>query len=184
MKENKENRVCPAAKAGEFDNKLRRLAQNPRKILSPYIEKGMTVLDLGCGPGFFTIEIAKLLDNTGKVIAADLQDEMLDILNKKINGSDLQSVIELHKCEVDSTAVKEKVDFILAFYVVHEIPDHAGLFKELRFILKPGGKILIVEPSTHVSKSDFKNMILIAESEGFKSTDAKKMFFSRAVTLE
>ena len=183
MKENKENRVCPAEKAGEFDNRLRKLVQNPKRILGPYIQEGMTVLDLGCGPGFFTIEIARLLNNTGKVIAADLQDEMLYILQKKINGSSLLSVIELHKCQNESIGVKENIDFILAFYVVHEIPDHTRLFKELKSILKPYGKILIVEPSTHVSKTDFSSMIKIAETEGFKAVNAKKMFLSRAVIL-
>jgi ubiquinone/menaquinone biosynthesis C-methylase UbiE len=183
MKKNKKNRVCPAEKAGEFDNRLRRLVQNPAKILGPFIKNGMTVLDLGCGPGFFTIEIARLLNSTGKVIAADLQDEMLNILQKKINGSSLQSVIELHKCQTESTGINENVDFILAFYVIHEIPDHPGLFRELKSLLKPDGKILIVEPSTHVNKTDFCNMILMAESAGFKAVNAKKMFFSRTVIL-
>ena len=183
MNKKNKNQVCSASKAGEFDNRLRRLVQNPAKILGPFIKKGMTVLDLGCGPGFFTLEIARLLDNTGKVIAADLQDEMIDILRKKIVNSPLQPVIRLHKCESESTGIHENVDFIMAFYVVHEIPDHIGLFRELKSILKPGGKILIVEPSSHVSKTDFNNMIVIAESEGFKSENAKKMFLSRAVIL-
>jgi ubiquinone/menaquinone biosynthesis C-methylase UbiE len=77
---NNENniRVCPVEKAGMLDNSVRRLLQNPKKILEPYIYNGMTILDLGCGPGFFSIEIAKLLTDSGKVIAADLQEEMLD----------------------------------------------------------------------------------------------------------
>ncbi|MBK7733458.1 MAG: class I SAM-dependent methyltransferase [Bacteroidales bacterium] len=47
----------------------------------------MTVLDLGCGTGYFTLETAKLLDNNGKVIAADVQKGMLDILKQKLHVS-------------------------------------------------------------------------------------------------
>ncbi len=51
-------RVCPVALSGSLDNSIRRWLQNPKKILSPYIKEGMTVLDVGCGPGFFSIEMA------------------------------------------------------------------------------------------------------------------------------
>jgi hypothetical protein len=60
------NRVCPVERAGSLDNRFRRLLQNPRKILGPYIEEGMTVLDLGCGPGFFSIEIAQMVGKSGR----------------------------------------------------------------------------------------------------------------------
>ena len=55
--------------------------------MKSYVRPGMTVLDLGCGPGYFTLEIAKLLDNNGKVIAADVQKGVLDILKQKLHVS-------------------------------------------------------------------------------------------------
>jgi ubiquinone/menaquinone biosynthesis C-methylase UbiE len=67
------NRVCPVKRAGSLDNRIRRWIQNPKKILKPYIEEGMTVLDIGCGPGFFSIDMAQMVGKTGRVIAADLQ---------------------------------------------------------------------------------------------------------------
>jgi len=72
------NNICPVEKAGGLDNSIRKILQHPRKILRPYIKEGMSVLDLGCGPGYFSLEIAKLLNESGKVIAADLQQGMLD----------------------------------------------------------------------------------------------------------
>ena len=72
-----DKRICAVEKAGGLDNSVRKFLQNPQKILSPYIHEGMTVLDLGCGPGVFSIEIAKLLGDSGNVIAADLQKECL-----------------------------------------------------------------------------------------------------------
>lgn len=71
------NRVCPVGLAGTLDNSIRKWLQNPQKILSPYIKEGMTVLDLGCGPGFFSVPMAKMVGKSGRVIACDLQEGML-----------------------------------------------------------------------------------------------------------
>lgn len=52
---NIENRVCPVEFVNSLNNKLRRHLQNPRNILKPFVNKGMKVLDIGCGSGFFSI---------------------------------------------------------------------------------------------------------------------------------
>lgn len=70
--------VCPPWCCFTFDNIFRRLVQDPNRILRPYIKPGWTVLDIGPGMGYFTIPTARLVGDTGKVIAADLQQEMLD----------------------------------------------------------------------------------------------------------
>ena len=177
------NKVCPVELAGSLDNSIRRFLQNPQKILKPYIQKGMTVLDLGCGPGFFTIEIAKLLEGSGKVIAADLQDEMLKKVRQKINGTELEKRIELHKCQDETIGITEKVGFILAFYMVHEVPNQDKLFQELKSILNPEGKIFIVEPNFHVQKKSFENMLEKVKSKGFVILERPKSFLNRAVVL-
>ena len=95
----RENRVCPVERAGSLDSRIRRWMQNPRKILRPHIEEGMTVLDVGCGPGFFTMDMAQLVGNAGRVIASDLQEGMLQKLRDKIRGTDLEQRIILHKSD-------------------------------------------------------------------------------------
>jgi ubiquinone/menaquinone biosynthesis C-methylase UbiE len=177
------NKICPVEIAGGLDNSLRRSLQNPQKILKTYIRSGMTILDLGCGPGFFTLEIAKMLGNTGKVIAADLQQGMLNKVINKIKGTELEKRIELHKCEENKIGVNETFDFILAFYMVHEVPDHERLFEELKSILNPDGKLLIIEPKFHVSKKSFAEMIRITEKYKFEIIGNPKVFFSRTVLL-
>ncbi|MDD3859881.1 MAG: class I SAM-dependent methyltransferase [Bacteroidales bacterium] len=176
-------RVCPVENAGGLDNSVRRILQNPVKILKPYIGNGMTILDLGCGPGFFSIEIAKLLNGTGKLIAADLQDGMLEKVNKKIKGTELEQRIELHKCKTNETGVTEKVDFILCSYLIHEVPNQDNLFRELKSILKPNGKVFIIEPKFIVSKGAFENMILVFNYIGFEIIDRPKVLFSWTVLL-
>ena len=176
-------RVCPVERAGSLDNKFRRWLQNPRKILSPYIAEGMTVLDLGCGPGFFTIDIAQMVGKSGRVIASDLQEGMLQKLKEKIQGTELEERITLHMCEHNRIGIAEQVDFVLAFYMVHEVPNQGDFFKEIGLLLKPGGQVLIVEPPIHVSKTAFAETIRIARSAGFTPTDRPKVFMSKAVIL-
>jgi ubiquinone/menaquinone biosynthesis C-methylase UbiE len=176
--------VCPSEFAGSLDNSFRKWLHNPQKILKPYIQKGMTVLDLGCGPGVFTVEIAKMLQDSGKVIAADLQEGMLEIIAHKIKGTDLEKRVELHKCQADSIGISEKADFVLAFWMVHEVPDHDSLFKELKSILKPDGKIFIIEPRMHVTAKTFKVMTDKTIKAGFEIIGRPKVFFSRTLLLE
>jgi len=70
---------------GVLESRFRKITQNPERILRKYIRPGMTVLDLGCGTGFFTFEIAQLLNGKGKVIAIDVQEGMLEIMKKSRN---------------------------------------------------------------------------------------------------
>jgi ubiquinone/menaquinone biosynthesis C-methylase UbiE len=178
------NRVCPVEKAGHLDNRVRRWLQDPRKILGTYIKAGMTVLDLGCGPGFFSIDLAHMVGISGRVIAADLQEGMLQKLRNKIRGTALAEQITLYKCEESKIGLSEHVDFILAFYVVHEMPDQEVFFNEVRSILKPNGRIFIVEPPVRVSKTAFEEMIGKARDAGFTPVERPKVFLSKAVILK
>lgn len=175
--------VCPTELACSLDNFLRKAVHNPRKILEPYISKNMTVLDLGCGPGYFTTELARLVGEGGRIIAADLQQGMLDRTNMKIRGTDLERRVKVHKCQDDKIGVSEKVDFILAFWMVHEVPDQQRMFGELKSILKPFGRIWIIEPKIHVKKKSFNKMIKHCELEGFKIIERPKVCLSRTVIL-
>lgn len=183
MKE-KNTRVCPVENAGVLDNIFRKWINNPNKILKDYIKEGMTVLDVGCGPGFFTVELAKMVGKTGRVIAADLQEGMLEKLENKIKGKEIEKRIELYQCDEDKIGISEKVDFILAFYMVHEIPNQMNFFKEMDSILKPNGRMFVVEPKFHVSKCTFENTINIAKEAGFKIFKGKKVFFSKTIILK
>jgi ubiquinone/menaquinone biosynthesis C-methylase UbiE len=183
---NEGNRVCPVELAGSLDNRLRRWLQDPRKILRPYIKEGMTVLDLGCGPGFFSIDLARMVGKSGRVIASDLQEGMLNKLRDKIQGTELEERITLHKCAVNTIGVLEDVDFVLAFYMVHEIPNtnQEGFLKEIKSILKSDGQLLIVEPPFHVSRTAFEEMVRKAKDAGFTPIERPKVLFSKTVILK
>lgn len=177
-------RVCPVERAGSLDNRIRRWLQNPRKILGPYVREGMTVLDVGCGPGFFSVEMARLVGKSGRVIAADLQEGMLEKLRSKIHGTELEQRITLHKCPQGRIGVSDKVDFVLAFYMLHEIPNQQEFLSEIRSILKLDRLFLIVEPPFHVSKKAFEKTIGKARDAGLTPVERPRVFLSKAVILK
>jgi len=178
------NRACPVKLAGFLDNRIRRWLQNPRKILRPYIKEGMTVLDVGCGPGFFSIELAQMVGKSGRIIASDFQEGMLRKLRDKIQGTELEERITLHRCEKNKLGLSEAVDFVLAFYVVHEIPNQEDFFNEINSILKPNGQIFIVEPPFHSSKTGFEETMRKAGDAGLIVIDRPKIFPNKAVILQ
>jgi len=179
----KDSKVCSAESSGFLDTRFRKLFQNPEKILKPYIKKDMVVLDVGCGPRFFTMEISKLLKNSGKIIAADLQEEMLLKLKNKIDKEKLNN-IELHKTEKNSIDLNEKVDFILVFYMLHEVPNQKTFLEELKGLLNKDGKILISEPKFHVKKEDFEKSVKLIKDSGFEIIEEPNIFISRSVLID
>lgn len=177
-------RVCPVEVAGHLDNIFRKWVHNPKTILREHIKEGMVVLDVGCGPGLFSVEIAKIVGKSGKVIAVDLQEGMLKKLRDKIQGNEIEKWIKLHKCTENKIAVSEKVDFVLAFYMVHEVPDQKRFLTEIRSILKKDSSLFIIEPSFHLSKHEFEECIKTAVALGFKQIKRPRVFLSRAVVLK
>ncbi len=180
----RKKRVCPVKRARILDNRIRRWFQNPQKILEPYIKEGMTVLDIGCGPGFFSIDIAQMVGKSGRVIASDLQEGMLQKLRDKIRGTELEERITLHKSEENKLGVSDSVDFILAFYLLHEVPDQEQFFNEIGSILKPKGQVFIAEPLFHVSRTAFEETITKARAAGFTPVESPKVFLSKTVILK
>ncbi len=176
-------RVCPVEMAGGLDNVFRRWAQKPSRILGPYIREGMTVLDMGCGPGFFTLPLAHMVGIGGRVIAVDLQKGMLDKVRRKIRATDIEPRIILRQCGENDIGVAEKVDFVLLFYVVHEIKDKARFFADLSKLLPSAGQALVVEPPFHVSKTAFGRALGIAKAAGFTVHRGPRVFLGKSAIL-
>jgi ubiquinone/menaquinone biosynthesis C-methylase UbiE len=177
-------RICPVRHAGILDNTIRKWIQDPKKILGPFIKSGMTVLDLGCGPGFFTVAIAEMVGRSGKVIAADVQDGMLKKVQDKIKGTDIENRIYVHKCSKDGIGFSGSVDLVLAFYVIHEISNMQSILMEINKLLKDRGHLLIIEPKyIHVSKKDFEQTVRSASELGFEHVGNLHILLSQGVAL-
>jgi len=178
-----DHHICPWWLAYTFDNPLRRLIHNPQKILSEYVKEGMTVLDVGCGMGYFTLGLAELVGDAGKVIAVDLQQQMLDIMLKRATSKGVKHRIIPHLADPVSINVTTPVDFVLAFWMVHETPDPENFFAEIGSILKPAGKIVYTEPAFHVSEKQYRRILSAALKSGLKKSQDLTIAFSRATLL-
>ncbi|MHB8972353.1 MAG: class I SAM-dependent methyltransferase [Pirellulaceae bacterium] len=175
--------VCPWWGGYFIDNWVRRLFHDPDTILRPYVHPGMTVMDVGCGMGLFAIAMARLVGPTGKVIAVDLQQQMLDVLEKRALKAGVADRIATHCCEATSIGVREPVDFALSFFSAHEVPDLGRLLYEIHQCLRPQGKLLVVEPRGHVPAQRFESMLVLAGETGFGILARPHVRLSRAVVL-
>ncbi len=171
--------VCPVWVGYLLISPLRKLLENPEKMLGPYISQGMTVLEPGCGMGYFTLPMAQMVGPTGKVVVVDLQDKMLAKVRKRAAKAGLEARVETRLATGESLGVDDltgKVDFTAAIHLVHELPDQASFFNQIHAALKPGGRLLVIEPKGHVSEKDFASSILLALEAGFaKDEEACKI---------
>lgn len=179
----KSSHICPWWHAYIFDNKLRRFFHKPEIMIAPYIKEGMKVMDLGCGMGYFTIAMAKMVGPKGKVIAVDIQKKMLDIMQRRAKRVNLYKRIKPHLCSADKIGVKEKVDFALAMWMLHETHNPEEFLKQVKQCLKKEARFMIVEPKLHVNKARFNELVSICEKVGYKIIDEPKVTISRAVVL-
>ena len=175
--------ICPWWIAYTFDNPLRKIFHKPEKILGDYVKEGMTVMDLGCGMGHFSIGMADLVGSTGKVLAVDLQQKMLNVMGKRAQRAGMADRICAHLCRADELEIEDQIDFILAFWMVHEVPDQKKFFNNLKSMLGPEGKILIAEPKMHVTAEDLKRTVDIAQSCGWHCIETPDIRLSHAALL-
>lgn len=165
-----EHRVCPWWLGYWLLNPFRKLGQNPRVILAPFVREGMTVLEPGPGMGFFTLELARLVGTSGRVIAVDVQPKMIDKLKRRLAKAGLEGRVDTRIAVAESMGLGDlqgAADLTLAFYVVHEFSDHGKFFAEVAATSKPGALILLAEPKGHVKAARFEAELAAAAQAGF-----------------
>jgi len=167
-----------------FPDWLRRILQRPRSFLAGLVREGMTAADIGCGTGFYSTELAGLVGPAGKVLAVDLQQEMLDRAEKKAKKAGVLGRIEFIKCSRGEIKVHQHVDFVLTMWVVHEAADRPGFLRQIGAILKPAGKFLLAEPKKIVSEQRFEEICSEAEQAGLRKISEAKVGLSIAAIFE
>jgi len=168
------HRVCPWWIGYFLISPLRGLQYRPSDILAPFVREGQTVLEPGPGMGFFSLELARRVGASGRIIAIDIQQKMLDRLKRRAAKAGLLDRIDVRLASPDSLGLGDlagRIDFTLAFAVVHEFPDAARFFREVAAASKPGALLLLAEPKGHVSDSDFRTELQLASSAGFEVVD-------------
>ena len=134
----------------------------------------MTVLEPGCGMGWFSLPLARMVGPSGKVVCADVQPEMIEGLRRRALGAGLLDRIETVVCSPSDLGVGAwdgRVDLAVALLMLHEVPDVEGFLRQVHAALRPGGALLVVEPRGHVSREDFETSLATAARAGFLAQD-------------
>jgi SAM-dependent methyltransferase len=164
-------RVCPWWLGYFLASPLRRwLRQDPAQIVAPYVREGMTIFEPGPGMGFFTLELARRVGASGRVIAADVQPRMIAGLRRRAAKAGLLEHIDARVVTADSLGSGDlagQIDFTLAFAVVHEMPSAACFFQQAAALSKPEASLLLAEPSGHVAPKEFEAELQAATQAGF-----------------
>lgn len=168
-------------------NPFRAVRQSPRRILSPYVAEGMTVLDVGCAMGYFSVPLARMVGSSGRVVCVDLQPRMLATLERRARRARLSERIEARVCTAERLGLADlsgTIDLALLFAVVHEMPSPRALMDELGGLLKPAsGRILLAEPRGHVTEDEFSASVAAATEAGFAVVEHPSVGRSHAVVL-
>ena len=179
--------VCPYWIGYFLINPFRKYVHDPRKILGEYIKPGMQVIDYGCAMGYFSLPMAEMVGESGKVYCFDIQDKMLDKLSRRAKKAGVHNIINPvlinHQTSVFDE-MKGTADFVLLFAVVHEVPDKEMLFANLHTMVKKKGLLLFAEPAGHVSLKEFKKSVSLADDMGFDPLYPLKIKRSHAMLME
>jgi ubiquinone/menaquinone biosynthesis C-methylase UbiE len=160
-------RTCPWWFTWTFDNPLRRLFHDPHKILEPYVVPGSRVADIGCGMGYFTVELARIVGPGGNVQAVDMQPQRLRVAERRCRRAGVADWVRFVEATAGSLELAGPIEFLLAFWMVHEVAARAGFFDQLRAVTEPGARVLVAEPMFHVSREDVEAELKLATAHGF-----------------
>ena len=180
------HRVCPWWLGYLLLLPLRRIRQNPRKLLAPLVREGMTVLEPGPGMGFFSLDLARMVGSGGRVVAVDVQERMLKVLRQRALKTGLVDRLDIRRAEPGRLGIEDlagRVDLVLAIFVVHEMPDAGAFFAQAHHALRPGGRLLFAEPKRHVSNETYEQELEAAARAGFTLPGEFPFPGARAVIL-
>jgi ubiquinone/menaquinone biosynthesis C-methylase UbiE len=171
MENDQPNHVCPWWMGYVLLAPLRKLREHPDKIFGPMVKEGMTVLDIGSGMGYFSLPLARMVGEQGKVLCVDMEPRMLRALERRMGRVGFSSRLETIQCTPTDLGLAHhagQVDVAAAVHMVHEVPRRRAFLAQVIAALKPGGKLLIMEPRGHVSEEDFNRTLRLAREAGLK----------------
>jgi ubiquinone/menaquinone biosynthesis C-methylase UbiE len=142
---------------------------------------GERVLDVGCGPGLFTVPLARAVGPTGHVHAVDLSREMVEACRQRVEAAGLANVTVERSEESRVPLAAASVDLLFACHLLHELEDPAAFLADARRVLRPAGRLVAVEwekvetpvgpPLEHrLTPAEARRML---EANGFKVTDTR-----------
>ena len=129
----------------------------------------MTVLEPGCGMGYFSLPLARHAGPDGQVICVDVQPRMIEGLRRRARRAGLLDRIETVVCtsgDLGLSSFRGRIDLAVAIHTVHEVDDSRGFLEQIAAALRPGGTLLVLEPRGHVSREAFETTLGTAAEVG------------------
>lgn len=129
--------------AAVLDSSLRLQYLQPAEMLGLYgLSAGMTVLEIGCGTGLVTVEMARMVGEQGRVHAVDLQQPLLARTRDRVHGAGVAHLVQLHHCGAGELPFPDdSIDLAVLASTLGEIPDKPAVLSELRRVLRPDGRL-------------------------------------------
>ena len=140
--------------ARKFDPRLkdRLLSEEREELLHPAdllrdlgLARGDTLVDIGCGPGFFTIPAAEIVGSEGRVLAADIQGDMLSAVKARVLEHGLSNVRIVKTSDTEIPMPPNCADLVLLAFTLNEVDQRARFLHRVGRLLKPGGKVAVIE---------------------------------------
>jgi len=121
------------------------------------LKEGMAVVDYGCGPGRYTLPIARLVGPQGKVFAVDIQPLAISTVKKKAARESLTNIVPLLVDSYDTGIQSSSIDLVLLVDTFHQIGDRDALLREIHRMLKQDG-VLFMDPG-HMELPQAKKIV-------------------------
>jgi len=171
-----------------LDSRLRTIMQPSDEIIERSgIKKGMTVMDLGCGPGIYAIDVMRTVGEKGEVYAIDVQRAMIDRLKEKLKkpeNKDVHNIIPVVASAHALPVPDNSVDLVYMITVLAEIPDKEKALKELRRILKDDGILSVSEFFTDPDYPLRKTTKKWCEAADYKLKESRGNIFNYTLQFE
>ena len=164
------------AGAGWLERPEREDEEAPSKALDELgLQPGMTVADIGAGSGYYSVRMAKRVGPAGRIYATDIQQGMLDIIDRRIQADHLDNITTVLGGFDDPKLPAASLDLAIMVDVYHELQSPQAFLQKLRGALKPGGRLVLLEyrkedpkiPILEVHKMSVKEVQAELEAEGF-----------------
>jgi len=159
--------------AGWLERPEREKEEDPAKLLAALeIKEGMTIADIGAGSGYHVFRMAPLVGEKGKILAVDIQKEMLDLMNAKAKKNNVKNVETILGTVKDPKLPENAVDLIIMVDVYHELEFPFEMTEKMVAALKPGGRIVFVEFRLEDAKVPIKLVHKMTERQVIKEMAA------------
>jgi ubiquinone/menaquinone biosynthesis C-methylase UbiE len=165
-----------------LERKEREIEENSSLMIKNLaVKPGMLIADIGAGSGFHSALLSKMVGN-GKVFAVDVESEMIAYLNARIQRENLSQVVPVLCTEKNVPLVENSIDLILLVDVYHEFSYPYEMALSMFNVLKPGGKLVLVEFRAEDATVPIKTIHKMSEAQAIKEIKIAGFTFEKNIS--